>query len=148
MLKLKKLEITNNEPLCISFCGKLKKGIDILNKPPYDFANRKENICFQSPIEEMCFETKNKEKIDKILFYFFENCNEGKSPQSLWETSEGLGYKSLLLDYSDVQEKIFDNICNYLLHILNKDLEVEKQYVASIEVAYPDNWIVIYESSK
>lgn len=53
MLKLKKLEIINEEPLCISFYGNLKKGIDILNKPHYEFANRKENICCQSPIEEM-----------------------------------------------------------------------------------------------
>ncbi|WP_019139354.1 hypothetical protein [Peptoniphilus timonensis] len=147
MLKLKKLEITNDEPLCISFYGKLKKETDILNKPPYDFANRKENICCESPIEEMCFETKNEEKIDKIMFYFFENCDEGKSPQSLWETSKGLGYKSLLLDYKDEQEK-FDDICDCLLAILNKNLEVERQYIASIEVAYPDNWHVVYESSK
>ncbi len=147
MLKLKKLEITNNEPLCISFYGKLKKGTDILNKPPYDFANRKEDIFCESPIEEMCFETKDKEKIDKILFYFFKNCDEGESPQSLWETSEGLGYQSLLIDYKDDPEK-FDSICDCLLAILSKNLEVERQYIASIEVAYPNNWNVVYERSK
>lgn len=147
MLKLKKLEIINEEPLSVVFLGKIKKKIETKDKEMYAFANREEDICIESPIEEMCFETKNKEKIYKILFYFFKNCDEGKSPQSLWETSAGLGYQSLLIDYKDDLEK-FDSICDCLLAILSKNLEVERQYIVSIEVAYPDNWNVVYESSK
>lgn len=147
MLKLKKLKITNDEPLCIYFLGKIKKKIEVKDKETYIFANREEDICIESLIEEMSFEVKDKEKIKNILFYFFENCDEHKSPQSLWETSEGLGYQSLLIDYKDNPEK-FDRICECLLAILNKNLEVERQYIASIEVAYPDNWNVVYEKFK
>lgn len=148
MLKLKKLEITNNEPLCIVFLGKIKKKIEIKDKEMYVFANREEDICIESPIEEMSFEVKDKEKIKKILFYFFENCDEHQSPQSLWEKSNGLGYKSLLKDYSNENEKEFDNTCNYLLNMLDEKLKIERIFISSIEVAYPDNWDVVYETYK
>lgn len=148
MLKLKKLKITNDEPLCIYFLGKIKKKIEVKDKETYIFENREEDICIESPIEEMSFEVKDKEKIKNILFYFFENCDEGKSPQSLWETSEGLGYKSLLKDYSNENEKEFDNICDCLLDVLDEKLKIERIFISSIEVAYPDNWDVVYETHK
>ena len=148
MLKLKKLKITNDEPLCICFLGKIKKKIEMENEETYIFANREEDIYIESPIEEMSFKVKDKEKIKNILFYFFENCDEGESPQSLWETSNGLEYKSLLKDYSNENKKEFDNTCDYLLNILDEELKTERIFISDIEVAYPDNWIVTYENSK
>lgn len=145
MLILKKLDITNNNPLTITFLGKLKKETLIDGKYNYEFYTREKNVCMQCPIDEMTYYITDKNKIKKILSYFFKKCDQHKSPQSLWETTDGDKYQSLLKDYEIENIKDFDIVCDELLEYLNEKYETDKKYIASVEIAYPKTWLVEYE---
>lgn len=145
MLVLKELKITNEEPLHISFCGGVKDGTYNSKDGSCEIETRKDRMGFISPIDDGTFLIYDKETINQILSYFFINCDRDKSPQSLWETREGVGYKSLLKDYESIDENRFDNIIDDLFEMMNKENNLDKDYVYSIEVAYPDDWEVKYE---
>lgn len=144
-MKLKELKITNKEPLHICFCGGVKDGTYNSNDGSCEIETRKDRMGFISPIDDGTFLIYDKETIDRILEYFFENCDRDKSPQSLWETQEGVGYKSLLKDYESIDEGLFDNIIDVLFEMMKKESKLNKKYIYSIEVAYPDSWDVKYE---
>jgi hypothetical protein len=145
MLILKKLNITNDKPLTICFSGKLKKETLIDEKYTYEFYDREKEVWIQAPLDGMIYKVTDKKKIKEILYYFFEKCDQGMSPQSLWETVDGDIYESLLKDYEIENAKDFDNVCDELFKYLNKKCEIDKKYIANIEVAYPITWLVEYE---
>lgn len=145
MLILKKLNITDDKPLTITFLGKLKKETSINGSYTYEFYDREKDRGMYSPLDTMTYEVTDKNKIKKILYYFFKKCDQGTSPQSLWETTDGDIYESLLKDYEITNTKDFDIVCDTLFKYLNKKCETDKKFIASIEVAYPNNWVVDYE---
>jgi hypothetical protein len=145
MLILKKLNITDDKYLSISFSGRLKKETLVNGKYMYEFYDREKDLGIYSPLDKMTYKITDKKKIKKILSYFFEKCDQDTSPQSLWETMEGDQYSSLLKDYEIENTKDFDNICDELFKYLNKKCEIDKKFIASIEVAYPITWEVKYE---
>lgn len=145
MLILKKLDITNNNPLTITFLGKLKKETLIDGKYNYEFYTREEDRGMYSPLDKMTYEVTNKKKIKEILSYFFKKCDQDKSPQCLWETADGDIYESLLKDYEIENIEDFDIVCDELFKYLNEKCETDKKFIASIEVAYPNDWLVEYE---
>ncbi|WP_288867316.1 hypothetical protein [uncultured Sneathia sp.] len=145
MLILKKLNITDDKPLSICFSGRLKKETLVNGKYVYEFYDRDEDWGMYSPLDKMTYKVTDKKKIKEILYYFFEKCDQGMSPQSLWETVDGDIYESLLKDYEIENAKDFDNVCDELFKYLNKKCEIDKKYIANIEVAYPITWLVEYE---
>lgn len=145
MLILKKLDITNDKPLSITFLGKLKKETLIDEKYTYEFYDREKDHCMYSPLDKMTYHVTDKKKIKEILSYFFKKCDQDKSPQCLWETADGDIYESLLKDYEIENAEDFDNVCDKLLDWLNEKYKTDKKYIANIEVAYPINWLVEYE---
>lgn len=145
MLILKKLNITDDKYLSISFSGRLKKETLVNGKYVYEFYDRDEDWGMYSPLDKMTYKVTDKKKIKEILYYFFEKCDQGMSPQSLWETVDGDIYESLLKDYEIENAKDFDNVCDELFKYLNKKCEIDKKYIANIEVAYPITWLVEYE---
>ena len=98
-----------------------------------------------SPLDKMTYEVTNKKKIKNILSYFFKKCDQDKSPQCLWETADGDIYESLLKDYEIENIEDFDIVCDELFKYLNEKCETDKKFIASIEVAYPNDWLVEYE---
>lgn len=147
MLILKKLNITDDKYLSISFSGRLKKETLVNGKYVYEFHDREEDWGMYSPLDKMTYNITDKKKIKEILYYFFEKCDQGKSPQCLWETADGDIYESLLKDYEIENAKDFDNICDKLLDFLNEKYETDRKFIANIEVAYPITWKVDYERS-
>lgn len=145
MLILKKLNITNDKPLKIIFSGKLKKETLINGSYTYEFYDREKEVWIQAPLDGMVYKVTNKKKIKEILSYFFEKCDQDKSPQSLWETMEGDQYSSLLKDYEIENTKDFDIVCDELFKYLNEKREIDRKFIANIEVAYPKTWLVEYE---
>lgn len=145
MLILKKLNITDDKYLSISFSGRLKKETLVNGKHMYEFYDREKDLGIYSPLDKMTYYITDKNKIKKILSYFFEKCDQDKSPQCLWETKDGDIYMSLLKDYEVENTKEFDIVCDELFKYLNKKCETDKKFIASIEVAYPIKWKVEYE---
>ena len=153
MLRLKELKITNKEPLHISFYGSIKKGTYNPYNGACEIEPRKDKgeidgLSFLCPIDEGTFLIYDKKIIFQIMSYFFENCDENLSPQSLWETAKGCKYKSLLKDIEYKDEKYFDNIANCLFKMMKKENNLDKEYIYSIEVAYPEEWKVKYAVEK
>lgn len=148
MLRLKELKITNKEPLHVSFCGGVKKGTYNLNDGSCEIEIRKDRMGFISPIKDGTFLIYDEEIIKQIMSYFFRKCDRDKSPQSLWETKDGVEYKSLLKDYESVDEDYFDDIIDVLFKMMKKENNINKEYVYNIEVAYPNNWEVKYDEYK
>lgn len=148
MLRLTELKITNKEPLHISFCGGVKKGTYNPNDGSYEIETRKDKMGFISPIDNGTFLIHDEETINQIMSYFFRKCDRDKSPQSLWETNEGVGYKFLLKDYESVDEDYFDGIINTLFKMMKEENNINKEYVYNIEVAYPNSWEVKYDEYK
>lgn len=145
MLILKKLNITNDKPLTICFSGKLKKETLIDEKYTYEFYDREKEVWIQAPLDGMIYKVTDKKKIKEILYYFFEKCDQGMSPQGLWETVDGDMYESLLKDYEIENTEDFDIVCDELFKYLNEKREIDRKFIANIEVAYialiEKNWI-------
>lgn len=158
LLKLKKLEIKDDIPLYITlYCkgpGKVDESGDIkLYKP----VTRDSNCCFETPIYSLGLNpSSSKEKIVTLLEYFFKACDAGASPQCMWKTDD-CDYMSLLLSYTRYDQIKFDLVRNKMLDQFPELLMPEnclekisdygklKDYIASIEVAYPATWTVEYE---
>lgn len=156
-LELKTLQIKDGIPLYVTlYCKepwKVDENGDIkLYKP----VTRDSNCCSDTPIYSLGIKpSSNKEKIDTLLRYFFQVCDAGMSPQSLWKTDD-CDYISLLLEYTQHDQIKFDLVRNKILeqfpellmpeNCLEKlpDYGKTEDYIASIEVAYPATWTVEY----
>ena len=157
-LELKTLQIKDDLPLYVTLYSKAPWGVnengDIKR---YKLDTRHANCCTYTPFYNLKFyPSSNKEKIDNLLQYFFKVCNVGASPQSVFQTDD-CDYISLFLEYTRYDQIKFDLVCNKILKQFPEMLIPEncceklpnygkmEDYVASIEVAYPETWTVEYE---
>lgn len=157
-LELKALKMNDNFPLIISLNGKVEWELDD-NKDIVDshLVGRDDARCTFSTISQiMLYPSSSKEKIVTLLEYFFKVCDVGASPQCMWKTDD-CDYMSLLLPYTRYDQIKFDLARNKILeqfpellmpeNCLEKlpDYGKTEDYIASIEIAYPETWTVEYE---
>lgn len=153
-LELKTLQIKDDIPLYVT--------LDSLstwdkNENRYKFVTRNADSCVYTPAYILkLYPSSNKEKIDELLQYFFKVCDVGASPQSVFKTDD-CNYISLFLEYTRYDQIKFDLVCNKILKQFPELLIPEncceklpnygktEDYIASIEVAYPETWTVEYE---
>ncbi len=153
-LELKTLQIKDDIPLYVT--------LDSLstwdkNENRYKFVTRNADSCVYTPAYILkLYPSSSKEKIVTLLEYFFKVCDVGASPQCMWKTDD-CDYISLLLPYTRFDQIKFDLARNKILEqfpeLLMPENSLEKlpdygkleDYVASIEVAYPETWTVEYE---
>lgn len=150
--------MNDNFPLIISLNGKVEWELDD-NKDIVDshLVNRDDARCTFSTISQtMLYPSSDKAKIVFTLNYFFKVCDVGASPQCTWKTDD-CDYISLLLPYTRFDQIKFDLVRNKILEQFPELLMPEncleklpgygktKDYIASIEVAYPATWTVEYE---
>lgn len=152
-LELKTLQIKDDIPLYVT--------LDSLstwdkNENRYKFVTRNADSCVYTPVYMLkLYPSSSKEKIVTLLEYFFKVCDVGASPQCMWKTDD-CDYISLLLQYTRYDQIKFDPVCNKILKQFPEMLIPEncceklpnygkmEDYVASIEVAYPETWTVEY----
>lgn len=152
-LELKTLQIKDDIPLYVT--------LDSLstwdkNENRYKLVTRHANCFAYAPVYNLkLYPSSNKEKIDNLLQYFFKVCDVGASPQSVFRTDD-CDYISLFLEYTRYDQIKFDLVCNKILgqfpELLIPVNCCEKlpnhgkmeDYIASIEVAYPETWTVEY----
>lgn len=153
-LELKELQIKDDIPLYVT--------LDSLstwdkNENRYKFVTRNADSCVYTPVYMLkLYPSSSKEKIVTLLEYFFKVCDVGASPQCMWKTDD-CDYISLLLQYTRYDQIKFDLVCNKILKQFPELLIPEncceklpnygktEDYIASIEVAYPETWTVEYE---
>lgn len=148
MLRLIKLNITSNEPLYVSFLGKVKEETYNEITGDCEINKRESSNGILEPIKNGEFLIQNKEDISQLLTYFFRNCDSDKSPQSLWETKRGIKYISLLKDYRATDKELFDDIIYNIFNIIKIENVIDINQISQIEISYPENWKVDYEKSK
>lgn len=118
---------------------------------------KESDCCVYTPVYILkLYPSSSKEKIVRLLEYFFKVCDIGASPQCTWKTDD-CDYISLLLEYTQHDQIKFDLVRNKILeqfpellmpeNCLEKlpDYGKTEDYIASIEVAYPATWTVEYE---
>ena len=108
-----------------------------------DFITRDERspILTKAVICNFNWHIYDKEKIQQIVNLFLPRCDKGTSFQSLWERSS-IGYISLFLDFNLKNKDIFDSVVDNICKILEISVEDNcKNYISSIEVAYPETWL-------
>lgn len=81
--------------------------------------------------------------ITSILDYFFKNCDEDTSPQSLWSTANGVDYMTLILDYNNDKKEHFNKVLNFIKELLDYK-HIKEDEFTSICVSYPKDWTVNY----
>ena len=157
-LELKTLQIKDDLPLYVTLYSKAPWGVnengDIKR---YKLVTRHANCFAYAPVYNLkLYPSSNKEKIDELLQYFFKVCDVGASPQCVWKTDD-CDYMSLLLPYTRYDQIKFDLVRNKILEQISELLMPEncleklpdygkmEDYIASIEVAYPETWTVEYE---
>lgn len=157
LLELKKLEIKDDIPLYVTLDSKttcvVNENKDLKR---YKFVTRNADSCVYTPVYMLkLYPSSSKEKIDTLLQYFFQVCDVGASPQCTWKTDD-CDYISLLLQYTRYDQIKFDLVRNKILkqfpELLIPENCLEKlpdnakleDYIASIEVAYPETWTVEY----
>ena len=157
-LELKELEINDDIPLYVTLFSKASWGVngnrDIRS---YKLVTRNANCWAHTPVYNLkLYPSSSKEKIEDLLKYFFEVCDVGASPQSIWKT-EDCDYISLFLEYTRLDQIKFDLVRNKILEQFPELLMPEngceefpdygkmEVYVASIEVSYPATWTVEFE---
>lgn len=136
-MKLKKLKITDTNPLVIDFDSNTKF-VDVADS----FTKRNEkNTGIISVIEII----EIFDNIKEILDFFFAICDKHSSPQKLW-TRNKVTYSSLILDYKKENQTQFDEIIDKLINLSNSNIKVDKDYIAAISVSYPETWEVEYRT--
>lgn len=157
-LKLKELQIKDDIPLYVTLDSLttyvVNENIDLKR---YKFVTRNTDSCVYTPVYMLkLYPSSSKEKIVTLLEYFFKVCDVGASPQCMWNTDD-CDYISLLLPYTRYDQIKFDLVRNKILEQLPELLMQEncleklpgygktEDYIASIEVAYPETWTVEYE---
>lgn len=158
LLELKKLEINDDIPLYVTlYCKEPWKVDESGDIKLYKPVTRDSNCCSETPIYSLGLNpSSSKEKIDTLLQYFFQVCDVSVSPQSVWKTKD-CDYISLLLEYTKHDQVKFDLVRDKVLgqfpELIMSENCYEKipdnanleDYIASIEVAYPETWTVEYE---
>lgn len=156
-LELKTLQIKDDLPLYVTLDSLttyvVNKNRDLKG---YKFVTRNADSCVYTPVYILkLYPSSNKEKIDELLQYFFKVCDVGASPQSVFKTDD-CNYISLFLEYTRYDQIKFDLVCNKILKQFPELLIPEncceklpnygkmEDYIASIEVAYPETWTVEY----
>ena len=156
-LELKTLQIKDDLPLYVTLYSKAPWGVnengDIKR---YKLVTRHANCFAYAPVYNLkLYPSSNKEKIDELLQYFFKVCDVGASPQSVFKTDD-CNYISLFLEYTKHDQVKFDLVRDKILgqfpELLMSENCYEKlpdsakleDYIASIEVAYPETWTVEY----
>ena len=125
-MKLVSLKINEN-PLSVDFMWKPNR-------------KREEDFIYQELYKDFYFDINEQETISEIMYYFVTKCDEGTSPQSLWEF-KGINYKTLMKDYKDNSD--FDEVLDHIAKILDISFSDEdRSYIACIDVSYPENWEV------
>lgn len=81
--------------------------------------------------------------ITNVLDYFFKNCDEDTSPQSLWSTANGVDYMTLILDYNNDKKEHFAKVLNFIKELLDCK-HIKEDEFTSICVSYPKDWTVNY----
>jgi|GEM_PF-3200037 hypothetical protein len=136
-MKLKKLKITDTNPLVIDFDSNTKF-VDVADS----FTKRNEkNTGIISVIEII----EIFDNIKEILDFFFAICDKHYSPQKLW-TINKVTYSSLILDYKKENQTQFDEIIDKLINLSNSNIKVDKDYIVAISVSYPETWEVEYRT--
>lgn len=161
-LILKKIKITNDYPLIVSFGGKSIWKIDNKEKVEIEsLLNRTEESCMFTTLSEVRLKPSSyKNEIEDFLNYFFGVCDVGTSPQSMWGTDD-CDYVSLSLLFdcsSDMEhfDSVYKKTIEYFPKLLNSENYLEKipndklsmNNVSLIEVAYPSTWIVDFIRKK
>lgn len=158
-MELKSIEIKDNYPLLISLSGKSIWNQDNNGKISIErLLDRHSDSCLLTTIsgDEITNSSVNKKEVIDTLQYFFHVCEEGLSPQSMWETDD-CGYESLTLDYDMAEDKqqfeaVLDEITKRFPELKDPKNFIEKipegktlmDMVSQIEVAYPCTWTVSY----
>lgn len=156
MMKMTQLTITDDLPLVITLCGKSVWTLDKNKKVSIErLLDRKEdNYTITAVICTGVKPSEDTQKITDTLHYFFQMCDPGMSPQSLWG-DENCAYKSLLLDYREGQsfDQVFTEITKRFPALKNPENLLEQipegkhliDVVSTIEIAFPSTWEVEYE---
>lgn len=125
-MKLIGLKIDKN-PLTVDFMWKPNK-------------KREEDFCYQELYKDLYFKITDPKQITEIMEYFVEKCDEGTSPQGLWEYKE-IDYQTLMKDYKENSD--FDEVLDHIAKILDISFSDEdRSYIACIDVSYPETWEV------
>ena len=157
LLKLKKLEINDDIPLYVTLDSittyVVNENRDLKR---YKFVTRNADSFVYTPVYTLkLYPSSSKEKIVTLLEYFFQVSDVGASPQCMWKTDD-CDYISLLLQYTRYDQIKFDLVRDKILgqfpELLMPENCLEKlpdygkmeDYIASIEVAYPETWTVEY----
>lgn len=155
-MKLTQLTITDDLPLVINLCGKSLWAIDDNKKIHVErlLERKEENYTITAIICAGIKPSEDAQKITDTLHYFFQVCDPGMSPQSLWG-DENCAYRSLLLDYQKEQsfDQVFAEITKRFPELRNPENLLEKipegkrliDVVSTIEIAFPSTWNVDYE---
>lgn len=142
-MELNKSVLEEKDPLSVAFLGELKCFKDVSEYKLKDFVARDERKP-ASTIAVICnfnWHIYDKEKIQQIMNFFLLICDDDTSFQFLWERG-GIGYISLFLDYNLKNKDIFDSVVDNICKILEISVEDNcKNYISSIEVAYPETWL-------
>lgn len=159
-LVLKKIKITDDYPLIVSFGGKSIWKIDNNEKVKIEsLLNRTEESCTITTLSEVRLKpSSSKNEIEDFLNYFFGVCDVGTSPQIMWGTDD-CDYVSLsiLFEYDKEHfDSVYQKTIEHFPKLLNSENHLEKipndklnmDYVSLIEVAYPSTWIVDFIRKK
>lgn len=142
-MELSKSILKEKDPLSVAFFGELKCSKEMTEYNLNDFVTRDERspILTVAVICDFNWHIYDKEKIQQIMNFFLLICDDDTSFQSLWERG-GIGYISLFLDYNLKNKDIFDSVVDNICKILEISVEDNcKNYISSIEVAYPETWL-------
>ena len=135
--------LKEKNPLFVAFLGDFKCSKKMSEYKLKDFIARDERTP-ASTIAVICnfnWYIYDKEKIQQIMNFFLLRCDDDISFQSLWERG-GIGYISLFLDFNLKNKDIFDSVVDNICKILEISVEDNcKNYISSIEVAYPETWL-------
>lgn len=142
-MELSKSIFKEKDPLSVAFFGKLKCSKEMTEYNLNDFVTHDERspILTEAVICDFNWFVYDKEKIQQIINFFIQRCDDGTSFQSLWRRGD-IDYISLFLDFNLNNKVIFDNAIDNICKILKISIDDKyKKYISSIEVAYPETWL-------
>lgn len=142
-MELNKSVLKEKDPIFVAFLGNLKCSKEMSEYKLKNFEARDQRTPV-STIAVICnfnWYIYDKEKIQQIMNFFSPICDDETSFQSLWRSCD-IDYISLFLDFNLKNKDIFDNVVDNICKILEISVEDNcKNYISSIEVAYPETWL-------
>lgn len=142
-MELSKSILKEKDPLSVAFFGELKCSKNMTEYKLNDFVTRDKRspILTNAVICDFNWLIDDKEKIQQIINFFIQRCDDGTSFQSLWRLGD-IDYISLFLDFNLNNKVTFDNAIDNICKILKISIDDKyKKYISSIEVAYPKTWL-------